>query len=586
MGLREKMRIIKYLFLLFLLVVLTYLFVKYLLVLEHRDVEEQEKTIIVEEIKEDTLKTIYLNELKAFPTAEGAGAIATGGRGGKVIYVSNRNASGEGSLSAALKEEGKRTIVFSVGGKFTRGENENFGTHGDLTIAGQTANDIGGVHLTNKERAKKSHYSFRGENFIMRYLTARGQWELFYYDKKRSSQFDMHNSNKAIIDHFSGGWGSKCMAFNKINPKNNIAGEFTFQRSLCIEGIGISLTENGKRVRGHNISFVTGFPMSNANKLFSDEDREEKWNQYGRAWDFHHNAFIMLDHRQPTNTSGGISSKFSLINNYTYGWRARLAKHGGNAQLDMINNVFEQAEYGKKIEASKLFKVGFTTPIKGAGDTFEFMPSIYVSGNKIYNMDGSLYLSPKSKRQFTLSYTYHDNTYNKINQPLEDKYERQVAQSDTEDGSRMYPVVVSSVETLKKNLLDNVGAGVRFNSDGTMKENDDSIDIKYITFAKEKDGYHKKSKSFGDDGVGDPKHFIKNDYKMMVPRDLETWDSDRDGMPNSWENEHGLNPNIPDNNGITKEFRMNQYKIINNASYTNLEIYLADIAGDFHMLAL
>jgi len=35
-------------------------------------------------------KVITLDELKAFPTAEGAGACASGGRGGKVIYVINR----------------------------------------------------------------------------------------------------------------------------------------------------------------------------------------------------------------------------------------------------------------------------------------------------------------------------------------------------------------------------------------------------------------------------------------------------------------------------------------------------------------
>jgi PKD repeat protein len=81
------------------------------------------------------------NTVLAFPGAEGYGALAIGGRGGRIIEVTNLNDSGPGSLRDAVMATGPRIVVFRVGGTIElksdliiRGEERAY-----LTIAGQTA---------------------------------------------------------------------------------------------------------------------------------------------------------------------------------------------------------------------------------------------------------------------------------------------------------------------------------------------------------------------------------------------------------------------------------------------------------------
>jgi len=104
----------------------------------------------------------------AFPGAEGFGATASGGRGGRVIYVTNLQTSGPGSLADALNQSGPRYILFRVSGVIPGTISVPAG-NGDFTIAGQTS--PGGITVRGFEMYHDTKPSV--SNIIIRHLRSR-----------------------------------------------------------------------------------------------------------------------------------------------------------------------------------------------------------------------------------------------------------------------------------------------------------------------------------------------------------------------------------------------------------------------------
>jgi hypothetical protein len=151
-------------------------------------------------------------ELPAFPGAEGFGAVAKGGRGGRVIKVTNLNADGPGSLQAACSAKGPRIVVFEVSGVIPTKKGALVIPESDITIAGQTAPGAGitvAGELSTKpffskifaagKRGEKAD-GLHGHEMIVRFMRFRPA-------KPEDHSVRLVGVERFILDHVSGSWG-------------------------------------------------------------------------------------------------------------------------------------------------------------------------------------------------------------------------------------------------------------------------------------------------------------------------------------------------------------------------------------------
>ncbi len=134
--------------------------------------------------------TIYSQQL-AFPTAEGYGRYAVGGRGGSVYEVTTLDPSGSGSLGQAIGASGPRTVVFRVAGTI---EGDFSIRNDNVTIAGQTAPGDG--------ICIKGSLDVNANNVIIRHIRVRNNPE------RESDAVSGRYHENIILDHVSASWSS------------------------------------------------------------------------------------------------------------------------------------------------------------------------------------------------------------------------------------------------------------------------------------------------------------------------------------------------------------------------------------------
>ncbi|HFD11552.1 MAG TPA: hypothetical protein ENJ32_03645, partial [Crenotrichaceae bacterium] len=488
--------------------------------------------------------------------------------------------------------------------------------YSNLTLAGQTANDKGGVHLTNtgiSPRGERSFSIHKQKNMILRYFDTRYNWQWWLPENgnQQIPSFRVVEASDLIIDHISSGWSAYGLIITDARGTNRgETGKVTVQRSLMHENVRTPLSSQGKH--NHNVGMLLG--LRGHNNSLND------WNKV-TSFSIHKNAFIGVSHRLP-NTAGGDAASFSVVNNFIYGFTGdgdmRVSRIGGNSWNDFINNSYQEAKYSVQFATNNLlgFQFGsFMTNEPGMPDT---KPNFYINGNIFIDEQENLLditsVIENDPRKMTFVYaTSPTATTHNRGSNLNEQDHRLVLrsksiqntikelESDPIDSQlHEWPVHArTSVSILpasevKSNVLSNVGGNVRFHDDGSTYI-DDPVDQNYINWAINNEGPEFNTQTLNDGGIGDMggENTEYGEFRFKYPEyasrsvNLDDYDSDRDGMPNAWELEHGLNPDLPENNAIrhNRNWFFGQYLVRNVAGYTNLEMYLADIGGDFHMLA-
>lgn len=252
--------------------------------------------------------------LPAFPGAEGFGAVATGGRGGQVLAVTNLGTSGQGSLQWALDQPGPRIVVFAVSGVI---DGDVRIPHGDLTIAGQTAPGNAGITIHGH---LSTSFGTRFGNIVIRHLRIRPPDPDSEWPPNQHDAIQLSTNHTIMLDHIDASHGA-----DEIIDLWGGATDVTLQWSAITYPIYDQA--NGWT---HNKGIINHRPCADSGSCGAGDPA-------GGRVSIHHNLFVHARNRTPALSTGPAD----VVNNVTYNGREGFVHHNiAGGDFNIVGNVF------------------------------------------------------------------------------------------------------------------------------------------------------------------------------------------------------------------------------------------------------
>lgn len=495
----------------------------------------------------------------AFPGAEGSGRYAQGGRGTdgttNVYHVTSLkdDKNVEGTLRWALAQTGPRTIVFDVSGYIDLASDLKIPSN--TTIAGQTA-PAPGITLR--------YYTVNtsdAENVIVRYMRFRRS-QVKDVNDGADAAWGRHGNN-IILDHCSFSWSIDEVASFYDNR------DFTMQWCVVAEG----LCNSGHTKGGHSYGGIWG----------------------GKNATFHHNMITNVHNRVPrlcgarfnwngydteTYANSVQAERVDVRNNLYYNWGNGNGAYGGMGGYHNLVNNYYKAGPGTK-NKSRVFQGSANSSGDSNGVLPDGLPGrFYIDGNyvtaqsAIYDWSGFKQDSCTGVNTSALTYTDSQGLYGAAGATVNIKLDGEVDMADvtTHTAANAYnKILLYGGASLYRDAVDE-----RFMTDATngttsyqMTETTDGEGNAVTEFTK---GIVDKINDPAAAAVAGQPSFPM----LAVVERPANWDTDRDGIPDAWEDANGLNKNsAADGNLYTLDSEKTWY--------TNLEVYLNSIVEDITM---
>lgn len=493
----------------------------------------------------------------AFPTADGYGKYATGGRGGKVYYVTrNDDCTDEelviGTLRWALRsgDDSPRTVLFNTHGTIYLTSKLKM-NHPNVSILGQSAPG-GGVCVAGYP------LNVNQDNVIIRYIRFRAG----DIPNESLTGLDIENCKNIIVDHCSITWSmEECLTAYDTDYT-------TIQ--WCIVGEGLYNSKNVKGDRAYATQWGGEHSTMHHTLITNSHSRSPRFNGV-RSQD------------KPNEHDLHVDSEFA--NNVVFNWSRHNSIYGGeNAsnESDAYNRVYMINNYYRPGPATKQNTANNRYFMAGSGDNASQLGEWYLQGNKFETASkwapSSTVWSDEELEKVNTD-NYYGFTDNKASRavsfwsvsPSQEIYENNLLKSKPELSGLTYESAddaftkVTSLagaslpryDEVDQRLLDEASGRIDPQFAGPTLPNEKGIiDSPDDITLQEHDTYQVNGTTY-------------TNYPFLGMREGDRYivDSDSDGLPDSYETFIGLQPNNPED---ATQIAAN--------GYTYLENYLNGIA--------